>query len=158
MEFMQKIKDYFSPLEDAFDTESIVLLRTDGIPLYAKITHKRFDANTIGALTSGLWQAASTLGSQCVEDKTSEFRLSFDTSGSGIYILPIKFNDEELYLCALYENLINPALFKRNLQIIANGLEETLKQPKKIQNAKRREDFLFDYISDEEMDSLFNFK
>lgn len=158
MEYMQKIKDYFSRLEDAFDTESIVLLRPDGIALYSKITHKKMDANTIGALASGLWQAASTLGSNCVEHKNHEFRLSFDTSGSGIYILPIKFNDEEFYLCALYENLLNPALFKRNLQIIANGLEEALKKQKKMTSVKRREEFLFDHISDEEMDSLFNFK
>jgi len=158
MEFMQKIKDYFARLEDAFDNESIVLLRSDGIALYSKIAHEKLDANTIGALTSGLWQAASTLGAQCVKSSAREFRLSFDTSGSGIYVLPIKFNEEELYLCALYDNLINPALFKRNLQIIASSLEETLKGPQKKMNAKSREEFLFDQISDEEMDSLFNFK
>lgn len=158
MDMIVKIKEYFSRYDDAFDTESIVLLRSDGISLYSRLNQNKLDASTIGALSSGLWQAARALGSHHVNNKASEFRLSFDTSGSGVYILPIATGSDELYLCALYENLVNPAMFKRNLQLIAQGLEEILKKQTIIKKIpKEREDFLFENISDEEMDVLFKF-
>ena len=156
---IHKIKNFFSQYNDSFERESIVLLRGDGIQLYSKITNPALDAQAIGALACGLWQAASALSANSqIKNKEIDYRLSFDTSGSGVYILPVKVQTDELYLCAIYENLINPALFKRNLQLIVQDLEALLKNKLNIKPAAQtRDEFLFDAISDEEMDSLFNF-
>lgn len=151
------VKQFFT--ENEFDklAHKISVVRNDGVVVFAN-TENFNESYSIGALVGGLWQAAEALNSMVSkESEVFEFRLSFDTSEQGIYVLPLQVKDNTYYICAIYKEINNPALLKKNLRNLKDTLyfylKETFVSEKKIQ----RNGFLFDNISDEEMDNLFNF-
>lgn len=147
------IKQYF--IENKYDeiVESLTVIRNDGVVLFSNSSDE-FKNSSIGALASGLWQAANSLNS-LLESKTDELdlRLSFDTSNNGLYILPIKVVNDVFYLCSIYNFEINPAKLKMNLRFLKKNLEVLLSDMKNEEDS--RSEFLFKNISDEEMDNLF---
>lgn len=150
------IKHFFMENDYHLMAAKTAVVRSDGIVLFSN-SESFEESSSIGALVGGLWQAATSLNS-IVSNKNKEFdfRLSFDTSNQGIYILPININKKEFYICAIYNEVDNPALLKRNLRNLQGNLENFLSDYN-FKKLESREDYLFKNITDEEMDNLFSF-
>ena len=87
-----------------------------------------------------------------------DFRLSFDTSNKGLLILPIKINNQEHFLSAIYKETINPGKLKRNIKLLKENLEVYLRSfDFKTNPNVKRVSFLFKDISDAEIDHIFDF-
>lgn len=155
------IKQFFIENEYQKLANRVVVLRGDGIDLYSNIEDK-FETSSICALVAGLWQAAKSLSSFIsTNNDFFEFRLGFDTSSSGLYVLPFNFRENEYYICAIYKESDNPALLKRHLRLLKQNLETFLSaiefEPKVNKSTSiQREGYLFNNITDEEMDKLFS--
>ena len=158
---LSKVVSHFFEEVSRRDSDRTTLVRNDGIVVYASLDIKK-EAASIGALVGGVWQAAEALNSQ-VGSSTDlqDYRFSFDKSDSGIYILPINVGSKMYYLSTLYKDTFNPALLKRNFRVLKEELEayldEHFVETKKVKNTKNKNDFLFNNITDEEMDNLFAF-
>ncbi len=145
---------------------SFFMIRYDGVILHHNNTiESSHSKSSIGALLSGVWQASKALADFIPAQKRDEgFRLSFDTSDRGVYIVPINNELEELYLGLIYHDEINPGLIKNKMREMAASFSEFLAQEliKNEPNFKKtkgndQSDFLFGEISDAEMDRLFAF-
>ena len=133
---------------------SFSLIDSDGISIYSNCEDK-FEVSTIGALTSGLWQAAESLSAIVGKNNDFfEFRLGFDTSSDGLYILPVKIINEMYFVCIIYGKSENPGKLKRNIRQLKDSLEVFLSKFS-LDVEKNREEYLFQNISDVEMDKLF---
>lgn len=135
--------------------EKLVVIRQDGITLYSNLEDS-LEASSIGALVSGVWQAAQALSEITHHRKDYvEFRLGFDTSSEGLYVLPLSIKENTYYLGGIYTNQNNPAKLKQSLRLLKNNLEQHLEDS--LIDETVREGFLFDNISDDEMNKLFSF-
>lgn len=140
------------------------VIRKDGVVLYG---HRKLkNSESVGALMGGMWQAANALRESLdvMSGGEQEFKLSFDKSSDGFLILPFKMAGETYFLGAIYRDQVNPGRVKAQLKLIAGQLERAMaKQRPKLErpNTKRasstEKDFLFDSISDDEIDSMFSF-
>ncbi len=131
----------------------ILVFREDGVNFYDSSDQK--NQIEAGALTSGLWQAATTLMKTFKSVKAdSSFRLSYDTSNEGIFILPLKIYGQQYILEVIYFNEKNPAKIKQKMKIISKHIElQFIKQQR--ENSKHQKDFLFKNITDNEIDMMF---
>lgn len=154
------VKDFFE--ENEFDrlANKVSVVRSDGTVLYCN-SKDSFEASNIGALASGIWQAASSL-SQMINkgENSSAFRLAFDTTSEGIYILPIDIASRDCYLCCLFKDQLNPGKLKQSMRNIGFLLEAYMREEAlrfEAQELPRelRSGYLFKDITDEEMDRLF---
>jgi hypothetical protein len=170
----QYVEKFFKSCEidDKLNRYSFFLIRQDGVVLYHnnKLGNS-LTKSSIGALLGGVWQASKALSdfipktNQKNSNNSNEdiYRLSFDTTSQGIYVLPLKVYEEELFLGLIYHSEINPGLVKNKIRELADNLTNflvvelknvtSLKQPKK----NTTNDFLFNDITDAEMDNLFTF-
>ena len=111
------VKQFFNENEYNKISDRLVVIRQDGITLYSNYDNK-FEESSIGALVSGLWQAAESLSSLLKSGQDFfEFRLGFDTSSDGLYVLPFHIMDGTYYICSIYKDSQNPAKLKRNLRL-----------------------------------------
>lgn len=138
----------------------LFFVRNDGISIYD--SKQDGSTHSVGALSGGLWQAAEAL-MQMIDVKTGpmEFRLGFDTSSQGVMIVPVKHQGAIYFLGAIYHECLNPALLKRQIIQLQDELEKkllTVKTTKKTASkiTATRAGYLFDHITDEEMDRLFS--
>ena len=141
---------------------NIFFCRRDGIPIYAHGPNALDELNnmSIGALIGGVWQAASALTSFIPQAKTDEFfRLSFDTSSKGVYILPMKILDQEFFFGTIFYKEINPGLLKSGLRTLTNKLSEYASNEFCVtkQENNNKTEYLFNDITDAEMDNMFSF-
>lgn len=149
MNFNKVLKEYF---QNNKTDANVSVIREDGIVLYSDF-NKTFKSESVGALAAGVWQAAHALSASL--EKTQEildFRLSFDKSDEGVYILGIKHNDSNYLLCSIYKNISNPAKLKMSIRKLKNELEKYIKNYKVSSNS---DEFLFSEITDDDMDRLF---
>ena len=154
-------------IDEKINRFSFFMIRYDGVVLYHNNNlGNSMTKSSIGALLGGVWQAAKALADFIPQDKRSEgYRLSFDTSDQGIYIVPITNNYEELYLGLIYHDEVNPGFIKSKMREMAGSFSEFLehelamhaKKQGKDQSSKTSGEFLFGDISDAEMDRLFSF-
>ncbi len=161
MNLNQAIKLFFHENDFQKLSERILIMRADGLTLYSNHENDSESAST-SALVSGLWQGAKSLNSMVqTRGEFLDFKLSFDSSENGLFIMPFLLNKEEYYLCTIYKDVINPAKLKRNMRIIKENLEVFLedfaKDFLKVGQTKN-EGFLFKDITDEEMNRLFDFE
>lgn len=152
------IQEFFKEYSglDSLVNSGLVVCRRDGIPLYSfKSSQTEFDTDTAGALIAGVWQASSVL-SQFIPDETEDdFRFNYATSSKGIYITKLSGNFEDIYLSLIYFDVDNPAKLKSRVRLIENKLAEFIEAH--LDEAVNPSDvFLFDDISDNEMDDLFS--
>ena len=156
------VAEYFRDVAEisALKGATLFLCRADGVVLYGEDeADSRVESAHVGALLSGVWQAASALASFMPEEKDkSVYRLSFDTSSRGVYIVPVEFKKETLYLGLTYFDQLNPGMLKSRIRNLATRLEHYLKENfvsrEKIESPT---DYLFSDITDGEMDNLFPF-
>ena len=165
-EIPKLIEQFFLSLEidQRLNRFSFFLIRQDGVILYQNKKDLKINAHSVGALLGGVWQASSALTEFIPGKKREEeFRLSFDTSSEGIYIVPVNFDAEKLYLGLIYYNEMNPGLLKSKMRDIATSLSQYLNMEKasnrSIQNThhKKDENTLFNDITDAEIDHMFSF-
>ncbi len=148
------IEDYFASIEFKLDNTSLVVSRTDGIPIFSiNNISKNVDINTFSALSAASIQASEALMQMMPNDDKEAFRFSFDTSASGIYIMRVQNDIEPLIMSLFYYDQENPGKLKNKLRLIKSGLEEHIEINQEQMHVTP---FLFDDISDEEMDGLFN--
>lgn len=160
------IEQFFISLEidQRLNRFSFFLIRQDGVILYQNKKNLKINAHSVGALLGGVWQASSALTEFIPGKKRElEFRLSFDTSSEGIYIVPIDFEAEKFYLGLIYHNEVNPGLLKSKMRDIATSLSQFLNMEKlnekldKSVGSNKVEEKLFNDITDAEMDHIFSF-
>ena len=150
---------FFKDELSSFANCSFFVFREDGIPMYVKSDlAKEIDNNAIGALMGGSWQAAKALASFLPQEKDDRyFRFSFDNSDRGVYILPFSVGDMNFIFGGIFFDVVNPGLMKSQMRQTLEKLKTYVKGVKpSMKNI--REDFLFNDISDKEVDQLFSFK
>lgn len=147
---------------------SFFMIRYDGVILYHNNNlGGSLSQSSIGALLGGVWQAAKALASFIPKEESAEgYRLSFDTSSQGIYIVPIPFDGEEMYMGLIYHDEVNPGFIKNKMREMAASFGEYLNEvmkdttgssKKALKPVLEKVDYLFADISDAEMDKLFSF-
>lgn len=150
--FIEKIEIFFGQ-NQIKDGVTLSFVREDGIILYSNFPNE-LQAKSIGALVAGVWQAARSLASFTCEKDEEDFTLSYNTSSDGIVTYPISYDQKTYFLCGIYQEELNPAVIKQKLKLLQGKLLDFL-----IDNIEAgsqiREGFLFDDISDDEMDGLF---
>lgn len=164
MNLIDQIKEYFKDFESnaIYERVRLIVLRQDGQVLFHNLPSKEQNFGpSLGALLGGSWQAVKTLTDFLPKvDKEKNFRLSFDTSSDGVYVLPVSLEDSTLYMGALYSKALNPGQLKNSLRKEAQNLEEFLLKKTYTGQVKKplisSSQKLFDHISDEEMDKLFS--
>jgi hypothetical protein len=138
----------------------LFFVRHDGISIYDSAQDSSTQA--VGALSGGLWQAAEALMKMIdASSGPMEFRLGFDTSSQGVMIVPVQFQGGLYFLGAIYHESLNPALLKRQVIQLQDEITKKLLTIKTIKRAApkitaARAGYLFDHITDEEMDRLFS--
>lgn len=154
-------------IDQKLNRYSFFLIRLDGVVLY----HNNNDVITssakssIGALLGGVWQASRAL-SEFIPNKENEeaFRLSFDSSSQGIYVLPINLFGEKFFLGLIYFGEVNPGAIKNKIRDLSVSfreyMERELKQAmtnKTQHQSSSKTGYLFKDITDAEVDALFSF-
>lgn len=159
MNLTSLLKEFF--VENEFNTvsEKVAVVRNDGTVVYSNSIDS-MEASNIGALASGIWQAAQSLSSLVNSSIVKEsYRMAFDTSSDGIYLLPVNLGGRDCYLCCIFKDQINPGKLKQNMRNIAFLLEafarEESFQAENQDTVGEESGFLFTDITDEEMDKLF---
>lgn len=151
-------EEFFTEIADLsqLTNSSLFLCRSDGVPLYVKNElDSGFDNSSVGALLGGVWQAARAMASFIpTTDESDIFRLSFDTSDKGIYIVPITLGEEEVYLGLIYFGAVNPGMIKAKLREISWRLADFWSMSD-VKDKLGSSDSLFNNITDDEMDNLF---
>ncbi len=140
-----------------FSRLSLFILRKDGVIVHSVSDKSRSEISSIGALLAGVWQAAEAL-SDFIPNKSEgiEFRLGFDSTRDGVYLLPINVFDTVYYLGTIYHGTVNPGQLKSKVRSIVFRLESYLESNVEIKKENKAQ-YLFDDISNEEMDRLFAF-
>tara|TARA_Y100000296_G_scaffold86669_1_gene127247 strand:+ start:572 stop:1048 length:477 start_codon:yes stop_codon:yes gene_type:complete len=148
------LRDFFNTenLESFFDKGAIIVSRPDGIPLVSYEVHEKgWTDSTLSALAAASWQAAENIIKVFGALDSSDYRFSFDTSSSGFYILKVDTEDD-LVISYIYNGHDNPGKIKSQFRRLKIALEDYILENKV---GGQKEDFLFDDISDDEMDQLF---
>lgn len=152
------IHDFFKEYAglDGLTNAALVICRQDGVPLFSyKDFNSDWNDSTVGALVGGIWQAAETLTQFIPNAENDEFRFSYETSSRGIFIVKLDGDFPPLYLSFIYFDLMNPGRIKSRLRSLISKL--TLYIEENLQaNGPSGDVFLFDDISDDEMDDLFS--
>ncbi|WP_127715379.1 hypothetical protein [Halobacteriovorax sp. HLS] len=152
-------EEFFTEVADVnqLKNSSLFLCRSDGVPLYVKNELSTdFDSSSVGALLGGVWQAARAMASFIPNSTERDiFRLSFDTSDKGIYIVPISLGNEEVYLGMIYFEEVNPGQIKSKLRDMSWRLSDFWALTSKNSD-NMIDSTLFNNITDEEMDNLFS--
>ena len=148
----EKVKVFFDSKKGSVDAR-LFLTRDDGITVYDSLQNET--TTSVAALVSGLWQASEALmGLVNKESDVFEFRLGFDTSSQGIFLVPLKIENKKYFMGALYYNCLNPGQLKRQVAMLKEALIPLFPDVPVTKSAAR-EGFLFKDISDEEIDRLF---
>lgn len=163
MNVSERMKLVLEPKKGGISARLFVT-REDGITVYDSIQNQT--TTSVAALVSGVWQASEALmGMVRQNSNVMEFRLGFDTSSEGIYLFPFELEGKRYFLGALYHDCVNPGQLKRKIAMIKEEMDLLFAQipttktmttkTKTNKSAQDRDGFLFQEISDEEIDRLF---
>ncbi len=155
MTITERVKTVLAPKSIEIKARLFVT-REDGITIYDSVQDKT--TTSVAALVSGVWQASEALMSLVSgENQAMEFRLGFDTSSQGIYLFPFSLDGKRYFLGAIYSDCLNPGLLKRQVGLIKEEMEITLQKTMTLKTAvsSKRQGYLFQDITDLEMDRLF---
>lgn len=162
MNITERVKLLLEPKKGSVDARLFVT-REDGITVYDSVQNQT--TTSVAALVSGLWQASEALmGLVNSEADVHEFRLGFDTSAQGIFLVPLDILGKRYFLGAIYTDLTNPGQLKRRVAMIKEEMDRTFEKKTaapaplkklKVPIVEAREGFLFKDITDEEIDRLF---
>ena len=153
---IEKVKLILEPKLDGINARLFVT-REDGITIYDSIQNNT--TTSVAALVSGVWQASEALmGLVYKQSDVMDFRLGFDTSSQGIFLFPFSLSGKRYFLGAIYNECLNPGQLKRQIALIKEEMERLfINEPIPKKNVvSKRQDFLFQDISDAEIDRLFS--
>jgi len=157
MNVTERIKHVLEPKKAGIKARLFVT-REDGITIYDTVQNQT--TTSVSALVSGVWQASEALmGLAHPSQDVMEFRLGFDTSSQGIYLFPFSLTGKRYFLGAIYHDCVNPGQLKRQVAMIKEEMDRLFVElPVEIKKVKTsgREGFLFNEITDEEIDRLFS--
>lgn len=154
-----KMKEILDPRRSSIDARLFVS-RDDGITVYDTI--QNHTTTSVSALVSGVWQASEALMAMAhPKQDILEFRLGFDTSSQGVYLFPLTVFGKRYFLGAIYKDCLNPGQLKRHIAMIKQEIDQMFSEEKVLPPIKKtksndRESFLFQEISDDEIDRLFS--
>lgn len=154
-----KIKFILDSKKSIIDARLFVS-RDDGITVYDSV--QNHTTTSVSALVSGVWQASEALmGLAHPELDLLEFRLGFDTSSQGVYLFPLSILEKKYFLGAIYQDCLNPGQLKRQIAMIKQEIDRIFSEEKIVTSSKQtksnnRQSFLFQEISDDEIDRLFS--
>ncbi len=162
--FNELVDNYFYNRLGELDENRIFFLRDDGVLIYSNFNDDDSDISA-GALMGGVWQAAFALLQYMPQLKDEEnFRLGFDTSDRGIYILPVIVDGESYLLGMIYNKTINPGALKLKFRQLTFDFENYINENIEIGLNRgsmaetvgvNNENILFNNISDSEIDDIF---
>lgn len=158
MNVTERIKHVLEPKKAGIKARLFVT-REDGITIYDTVQNQT--TTSVSALVSGVWQASEALmGLAHPKQDVMEFRLGFDTSSQGIYLFPFSLTGKRYFLGAIYHDCVNPGQLKRQVAMIKEEMDRLfvelpVENKKPIKN-NGREGFLFQEITDAEIDRLFS--
>ncbi len=135
----------------------LFVTREDGITIYDSVQNKT--TTSVAALVSGIWQGSEALMNLVGHnEEMMEFRFGFDTTSQGIYLFPLMAGGKRYFLGAIYENCTNPGFLKRQISLIKQELVTMFEATPTVLKATvaTREGYLFQDITDVEMDRLFS--
>lgn len=154
---MEKMKLILEPKKAGIKARLFVS-REDGITIYDSVQNQT--TTSVSALVSGVWQASEALmGIANPSSNVMEFRFAFDTSSQGVYLFPLTVGGKRYFLGALYQDCVNPGQLKRQVAMIKEEMDRLFQNEPVVTKTKpsvSREGYLFQEISDEEMDRLFS--
>lgn len=157
MNVIEKMKSILGPKSHGIKARLFVT-REDGITIYDTVQNQT--TTSVSALVSGVWQASEALmGIAHPGQNVMEFRLGFDTSSQGIYLFPFSFSGNRYFLGAIYHDCTNPGQLKRQVALIKDEMDRLFESEplNKLQSkSSNRTGFLFQEISDDEIDRLFS--
>jgi hypothetical protein len=156
MNFSERIKHILDPKRTGLKARLFVC-REDGISVYDFVSDST--RAQVSALVSGMWQASEALV-RLIDDSQEayDFRLGFDTSSSGVFLLPFNHAGKKYFLGALYSESLNPGVLKHQVTQVREELISLLGHSEtKTDEAPlaERNGYLFTDITDEEIDRLF---
>lgn len=152
----EKIKMVLDPKKAGVNARLFVT-REDGITIYDTVQDNT--TTSVAALVSGVWQASEALMNLVYnQNEILTFRLGFDTSSHGIFLIPFALDDKRFFLGAIYQDCLNPGQLKRQIAMIKEEMDRLYESGPKIRKnvVSGREGYLFQDISDEEIDRLFS--
>ena len=160
MNVAERIKLVLEPKKNGINARLFVT-REDGITVYDSVQNQT--TTSVAALVSGVWQASEALmGLVRQNNNVMEFRLGFDTSSEGIYLFPFELEGKRYFLGAIYQDCLNPGQLKRKVSMIKEEMDSlfaliptTKPVNKNNKTSLGRDGYLFNEISDEEIDRLF---
>ena len=159
----REIEAFFKSKENeakhlVFD-QTFFVCRNDGVILYYHGHDENINRDSVGALVGGLWQAGSTVIDLFGKEKEPmSFRLSFDTSSSGIHILPFNVLNDHYFMGLYFSEQMNPALLKNKMRMIMEELRTSfIDFSHSYDKVEADEKQLFNNITDDEIDNLFSF-
>ena len=132
---------------------SLYIVQEDGTLFFPKKPTPT--ALAVGALVSGVWLASNELAKQINFQESLASRLSFDSSDSGIHILPLKTKSRLYFMAVIYNKVVNPGLVKNQVRILRDGLARIDLFNERI-TEKKASSVLFENISDDEVNKLFS--
>ena len=135
-------------------SRSVIILRSDGQILF-HYPSVREEETSLGVLMSGAWQALMVLSGPIdtnMEEKS--FRLSFDTSDTGIFMLPFQKQNNGLYMGVLYRKEVNSGKLKNSLRRLRDDLDTHLSSLTSLKKADKT--VSFEDITDDEVDQMFS--
>ncbi len=156
-----EISNYLEDIENNISLDhDIFVCRKDGVCLFKELS-ENVNAQTVGALVAGMWQAAESVNS-INTISVNEYMLQFSTSQQGVMVYPLYLEDEIFLLTTLFGEELNPGKLKNSCrklrdQLVNNYTDYQQMRPKEISNEKKKQEFLFSNISDKEIDQLFSF-
>lgn len=158
MNINEQIKVVLEPKKAGIKARLFVT-REDGITVYDSVQDQT--TTSVAALVSGVWQASEALmGMVQKTDDIMDFRLGFDTSSQGIYLFPFSHSGKRYFLGAIYNDCLNPGQLKRQIALIKVELDRLFESQPVVKTETKmnfnRDGFLFQDISDEEIDRLFS--
>jgi hypothetical protein len=151
MNLNQRINDHIESV-DISRLHNLFIYRDDGINIFTKDDKNK---STIGALVAGVWQASSELSKNVKIESDKEFQFNFYNSNSGVYLISICANSNQYIIGSSYENEINPGKLKLELRRFAKNIEAFITKFKNVETRVRTE-YLFNEISDHEIDAMFS--
>ena len=134
----------------------VCLSDLDGYLIYG--ADQNIDNSTI-ALIAGVYQGARKLYELSSDDSNELPALSLGRESNGLFIKSLKINNRELLLSGFLKGVKYPSRYKMYLNLLVDGLVENYPDNETAEQSNsdaQKEDFLFEDISDNEVDALFS--
>lgn len=152
-------------------TQATVLFHRSGQILAKNGDIPEHDYPTVAVLVAGMVAAGQSLAQLMGETENRDYQLSHGTSEGGLYAVRI---NQDYWVFAVYRSILNPGLFRMHMRRLAQEIEQFLKAPNgwlandiqvsqpamkpgaKMPPGEKSGPRLFDNITDEEIDQLFD--